>query len=573
MRRLAAILAADVVGYSRLMEQDETGTLAALKERRKCILAPLVSAHDGRIVKLMGDGVLVEFASAVNAVACAVDLQKKMAAANDGVADNRRIVLRIGINLGDVVVEGGDLYGDGVIIAVRLQAMAEPGGICLAGSVHEQVGNKLPLVFEDLGLCEMKNIAKPVRTFRVRVDHPEDVASSADRQQAQSKPSIAVLPFTNMSGDPTQAYFSDGITEDIITELTRYRQLFVIARNSSFAFRDKPVEITEVGRRLGVQYVVEGSVRKAAGRVRVTAQLVDSATGNHLWAERYDRDAEDIFAVQDDVTQNIVAALFGQVEDAGAQRAKRKRPESHAAYDYLLRGIELQQRQTKEDLSAARHMLTKAIEIDPDCPAAYAYMALVDQGEWDCDGSAASLDRALKNAHTAVALDEDDALCHGVMSYVSLLAKQLDKAEFHQLRALALNPNYAHMVAHMGLLSAYLGRASDGIQWLNKALRLNPYPPSWYRCFLGMTQYAAHDYAKAVASLNPMTSPLPWDRMYSAASYAQLDRLEEARAQLAEWRRLRSQGLLLEQATSEPFKNPADLEHLLDGLRKAGLSE
>jgi adenylate cyclase len=259
MRRLAAILAADVVGYGRLMEQDEAGTLAALKERRTGILAPLMAAHRGRIVKVMGDGVLVEFASAVNAVACAVEMQKRMAAANEGIADDHRIVLRVGINLGDVVVEGGDLYGDGVIIAVRLQAMAEPGGICVSASVHEQVANKLPLAFEDLGPCEVKNIAKPVRTFRVRVDHPEDVVSSADRQQMQSKPSIAVLPFTNMSGDPAQAYFSDGITEDIITELTRYRQLFVIARNSSFAFRDKPVDVTEVGRKLGVQYVVEGS--------------------------------------------------------------------------------------------------------------------------------------------------------------------------------------------------------------------------------------------------------------------------------------------------------------------------
>ena len=573
MRRLAAILAADVVGYSRLVEQDEAGTLAALKERRAGVLAPLVAEHHGRIVKVMGDGVLVEFASAVNAVACAVDLQKRMAAPDDGLADDRHIVLRIGINLGDVIVEGGDLYGEGVIIAVRLQAMAEPGGVCVSGSVHDQVGNKLPLAFEDLGPCEVKNIAKPVRAFRVRVDHPEDAVSSADRQQTQSKPSIAVLPFTNMSGDPEQQYFSDGITEDIITELTRYRQLFVIARNSSFAFRDKPVDVTEVGRKLGVQYVVEGSVRKAAGRVRITAQLVDSATGNHLWAERYDRDVEDIFAVQDDVTQSIVAALFGQVEDAGAQRAKRKRPESLAAYDYLLRGQELQQRLTKEDLPAARRMLEKAIEIDPDFAVAYAYLALVDQGEWDFEGSAALLDRALKNAQKAVALDEDDALCHVILGYISLCAKQLDKAEFHQRRAITLNPNYAHNIAHMGLLSTYLGNASDGIRWLNKALRLNPYPPSWYRGLLGMAQYAAHDYAEAVASLNPMTGSYPWDRMYSAASYAQLNRIEEARAQLAEWRRLRPLGSLLEYATNEPFKNPADLEHLLDGLRKAGLPE
>jgi adenylate cyclase len=314
-------------------------------------------------------------------------------------------------------------------------------------------------------------------------------------------------------------------------------------------------------------------VRKVAGRVRITAQLVDSTTGNHLWAERYDRDVEDIFAVQDDVTQSIVAALFGQLKDASARLARRKRPESHAAYDYLLRGLDLQQRSTKEDLPQARRMLEKAIEIDPDFAVAYAYLALVDQGEWDFEGSAALHDRALKNAQKAVALDEDDAMCHVILGYMYLWAKQLDKAEFHQLRALTLNPNYAHNVAHMGLLSAYLGNARDGIQWLTKALRLNPYPPIWYRAMLGMAQYAAHDYAEAVASLNPMTGSFPWDRMYAAASYAQLNRLDEARAQLAECRRLRPSGSLLEYAANEPFKNPADLDHLLDGLRKAGLQE
>jgi TolB-like protein/class 3 adenylate cyclase len=391
-RRLAAILAADVVGYSHLIEQDELGTLTALKRRRTSILQPLVEEHHGRIIKVMGDGVLVEFASVVNAVACAFELQKRMAAANEAVPENRHIVLRVGINLGDVVVEGGDLYGDGIIVAARLQEVAPPGGICVTGKVYDEVRRKLDVTFEDAGEQTLKNIADALHVYRIGGSRVSEIQPR--HLPLPDKPSIAVLPFTNLSGDAEQQYFSDGITEDIITELTRYRQLFVIARNSSFAFRDKPVEITEVGRRLGVHYVVEGSVRKGAGRVRITAQLIDSATGNHLWAERYDRDVEDVFAVQDDVTQSIVAALFGQVQDAGAQRAKRKRPESYAAYDYLLRGLELQQRQGKENLSAARHMLAKAIEIDPNLAVAYAYMALVDQGEWDFAGSAALLDRA-----------------------------------------------------------------------------------------------------------------------------------------------------------------------------------
>jgi TolB-like protein len=294
-------MAADVVGYSRLIELDEAGTLAALKHRRRSILTPLVAEHHGRIVKVMGDGVLVEFASAVNAVQCAVELQKDMAKANTDLAEDRRVHLRVGINLGDVIVEGGDLYGDGVIIGVRLQAMAEPGGICVSGGVHDQVENKLPLAFEDLGPCEVKNIVKPVQVFRVRTDCNNSVQRVAEQQSKQTKPSIAVLPFANMSGDPEQEYFSDGITEDIITDLSRFHALLVIARNSSFAFKGKPTKVQDVARELGVAYVVEGSVRRAADRVRITAQLIDAGTGNHLWAERYDREMRDIFALQDEV--------------------------------------------------------------------------------------------------------------------------------------------------------------------------------------------------------------------------------------------------------------------------------
>ena len=569
-RRLAAILAADVVGYSRLMERDEAGTLAALKSRRTAVLNPLVAKHQGRIFKTTGDGVLIEFASAVNALECAVELQKGMAAANGEFAEDRRIVLRIGVNLGDVMVEGSDLYGDGINIAARLEGLAEPGGILLSGTAHDHTKNKLKLGFEDLGFQTLKNIAEPVRAYRVA---GTPAAAAVAPKTAIDKLSIAVLPFTNMSGDAEQQYFSDGITEDIITELSRFRQISVIARHSSFQFRDSGGDVRRVGRELGVGYVLEGSVRRTGARIRITAQLIDAETGNHLWAERYDRALDDIFTVQDEVVRTIVATLHGKMEDAGAQVAKRKHPENLAAYDYLLRGFAHHQRQTSDDLALARPLLEKAIAIDPDFAVAYAYLALVDQAEWDLVGSPALLEQALANARRAVALDDDDGRCHVILGYVYLWMRNLDKAEFHQLRALSINPNDADIVAHMGLLSAYLGRASEAIRWLSQALVLNPFSPDWYRAFLGMANYVARDYAEAIRNLNPMIGAFPWDRMYSAASYAQADRIEEARAQLAEYQALRPRDTLLEHATSEPFKNAADLEHLLDGLRKAGVSD
>jgi len=305
-RRLAAILAADVVGYSRLMEQDEEGTLAALKGRRREVLEPLAAHHQGRVFKVTGDGVLVEFASAVNAVQCAVDLQQAMAAANGDQPDDRHIVLRIGINLGDVMVEGSDLYGDGVNIAARLEAIAEPGGILVSGTAHEHIKNKIKVGFDDLGSQTLKNIAEPVRAYRVTGTPAVTVAAS---KPATDKPSIAVLPFTNMSGDPDQQYFSDGITEDIITELSRFHGLFVIARNSSFQYRDKAVDVRLVARELGVQYLVEGSVRRMANRIRITAQLIDARTGSHMWSERFDCSISELFEVQDEVARTIVATL------------------------------------------------------------------------------------------------------------------------------------------------------------------------------------------------------------------------------------------------------------------------
>lgn len=572
-RRLAAILAADVVGYSRLIERDEAGTLAALKHRRKDVLAPLVAEHHGRIVKVMGDGVLVEFASAVNAVACAVELQKRMATANDGIADERRIVLRIGINLGDVVVEGGDLYGDGVIIAVRLQAMAEPGGTCISGKVHDEVQRKLPLTFVDMGDQAIKNIETPIRVHRI-AGQSQTAVLAGDHPLTATKPSIAVLPFTNMSGDPEERYFSDGVTENIITELSRFHQLLVIARNSSFQYRNTAIDVKRVARELGVKFVVEGSVSRAAHRVRITARLVDASTGIQLWADRYDRDLKDVFDVQDEVIQTIVAILPGRIEEAGVQSARRKRPENLAAYDFFLRGMECHLTYDRADNRMARQMFEKAIALEPDLAAAYAWLATQHMRDWFRYQSAEASDRAFILAQKGATLDPGDSVCEMMLGFVCLYRSQLDDAVVHITRAIALNPNDPNNAVTMALLQAYLGCRDEAIEWMNKAFLLNPYPPPWYFPQHGIVLYVAHRYAEAVAAFRRVVTSLdPGEFAYLVASMGQLGRSEEARATLAQFQVLYPEISMARVAALEPFRNPNDLEHLNVGLRKAGLPE
>jgi adenylate cyclase len=379
-RKLAAILAADVAGYSRLMGADEEGTLRTLKRHRAELIDPKITEHHGRIVKTTGDGLLVEFPSVVDAVRCGAEMQLAMAARNRETPEERRIEFRLGVNLGDVIVDGGDIYGDGVNVAARLEGLAEPGGICISRAARDQVRDRLDLELEDLGEQNVKNIARPVRVFRVVLESGGGPPASA--LELPDKPSIAVLPFANMSGDAEQEYFAEGISEDIITELSRFNSVFVIARNSSFTYKGRDVKVQEVARDLGVEYVVEGSVRKAGNRVRVTAQLIEAASGNHLWAERYDRDLEDIFAVQDEVTQTVVATVAGRLEAAEMERTKRKPTERLAAYDYLLQGKDLHHRVTKEANAEGLEMLEKAIELDPDFAEAHAWLACTLGQSW-----------------------------------------------------------------------------------------------------------------------------------------------------------------------------------------------
>jgi adenylate cyclase len=429
MRRLAAILAADLVGYTRLMSADEAGTLARLKALREDVLEPIVAAHQGRVVKLIGDGLLVEFTSAVEAVACATEWQEHVVEQEAARDPNARLQFRIGINIGDVIVEGDDLYGEGVNIAARMEGLAEPGGICLSAKVHQEVVNKLPLAFEDLGAKKLKNVSEPVRVYRISPgSHDDQGIRQADSGLARSdKPSIAVLPFTNMSDDPEQSYFSDGITEDIITELSRFHTLFVIARNSTFAYKGQAVKVQDVGRDLGVAYVVEGSVRKSGARVRVTSQLVETASGNHVWADRYDRSIDEIFAVQDELVQRIVTTLVRRVEDVTRETIARKLPENMAAYDYVLRGYpHVFRAASPGDTARAREFLEKALVADPSYGRAQAVLALshlVDVFMFWATDPAASMKLAYETAQKAVRLDNSDNVTHWVLGEVLLFGK------------------------------------------------------------------------------------------------------------------------------------------------------
>jgi TolB-like protein len=580
VRKLAAILVADVAGYSRLMEADEAGTLAALKERRKAILEPALREHGGRIAKVMGDGVLVEFTSAVQAVSCAVEVQKLMATANDGVPEDRRVILRIGINLGDVIVEGGDLYGDGVNVAARLQALAEPGEIWIAGNVHDQVEKKLQLAYDDLGLREMKNIARPVRVYRVGAGSIAAIAQPA--LALPDKPSIAVLPFQNMSGDPEQEYFADGMVEEIITALSRMRWLFVIARNSSFTYKGRAVDVKRVGHELGVRYVLEGSVRKAANRVRITGQLIDTATGAHLWADRFDGALEDVFDLQDQVTTSVVSAIAPKLEQAEIERARRKPTESLDAYDYFLRGMPGVHLWTKDANSEALAHFYRAIELDPNFASAYGMAARCyaqRRGSgWDSDRPR-EMAETLHLAARAAELGRDDAvaLCAAGLG-LTFVCNDPEGGAALTDRALLLNPNLALAWLFSGWARVWLGEHDVAIEHLARAMRLSPHDPHVFNMqaatacahfFAGRNSEAAlwAEMARRNQSRHLLATCM------GAASNALLGRQAEAEKVIVHLSQL-SPGLRLSNLGDRfPIKRSEDLAKLTDALRKAGLPE
>jgi TolB-like protein len=568
-RRLAALLVADVVGYSRLMEADEAGTLAALRERRTAILEPVVRAHHGRIVKLMGDGTLIEFASAVKAVEAALQLQSKFAEANEGVSEDRRIRVRIGINLGDVVGERGDIYGDGVNVAARLESLAQPGGICISAKVHDEVRGKIGTPFEDIGEQKLKNIAVPVRAYVYGSGKGAVAAPVSDR------PSIAVLPFKNMSGDPEQQYFSDGITEDIITELSRFRQMRVLARNSSLRYRGSDRDVISIGQELGVHYLVEGSVRKLGARIRIAAQLIDARSDHHLWAEKYDYNRDETFDVHDQVVRTIVGTLAGRLRAAGTEVAKRKPPASLAAYECVLRADAL----PVDDVAVrgeARLLCEKAISLDPEYARAYALLAIRLNSEWWRSARAPDdlLDRAVELARKSVALDENDSICQEALGIIYLSRRAYTLAEHHFQRALELNPNRPALISNVGGLYSYMGEPTKGIAYFKEARLLDPYfEPSWYWVELGVAHFIAHQYAEAVDALGQSATLSDWGHACLAACRACLGEIDEARRQAEETLRLAPDFSIAVVSTRVPLQRDADRQHLLDGMRKAGLPE
>jgi adenylate cyclase len=578
-RRLAAVLSADMVGFSRLMEVDETGTLARLKTHRLELIDPAIAKSRGRIIKTTGDGMLVEFHSIVDAVLCAAEIQRRMARRNADVPPARWMQFRIGINLGDVIVDDNDIFGDGVNVAARLQMLAEPGGICVSGAVREQVGQRLDdIAFEDLGEQSVKNIARPIRTFRVRLDQgskgaPEGANDIAVATAVSKKPSIAVLPLVNMSGDPEQEFFADGLTEDIITELSRFHDLLVISRNSTFVYKGKAVKVQEVAREFGVDYILEGSVRKVGDRIRVTVQLIDAETDRHIWAERYDRQLEDIFAIQDEMTGAIVATLPGRVEAARHDRVKHKRTDNMMAYECVLAAKVLHHRSTQVDNAEAQRLLDRALALDPNYAHAHAWKACVLGQTWVynwCADRDATFRQVAAELEVTLALDDNDSDVHRILAALNLNRADHDKAAYHQERALALNPNYDLVVVQQGELLTWLGRPEEGIDWIKKAMRLNPYHPERFWGHLGRACYCSEKYGEAAEAFSRITRPDHTHHAFLAATFAQMGNAVAAAAHAAEVLKREPKFSVAAYLATQHYKHEADRRRHEAGLVKAG---
>ena len=627
-RKLAAILAADVVGYSRLMGEDEGGTLDALRAHREELIEPKIAEHEGRVVKLMGDGLLAEFPSAVEAVHCAVEIQHTMGERNANVQAERRIIYRIGINIGDIIVEGDDIYGDGVNIAARLEGLADPGGICVRRNVRNQVRDKLDLSFEDRGEIEVKNIARPVRVFGVILDEkagalvtavvaipgekaplrwfalavglaisiiaaagliwwqpwvPRSATDLADEVTLppSDKPSIAVLPFDNLSNDSEQEYFADGLTDDLITDLSKISGLVVIARHSVFTYKDQGVDIRDVARDLGVRYILEGSVRRAGDNVRINAQLIDGRTGNHLWAERYDRQYADIFAIQDQVIESIVEALSVQLTETERTEVARLPTDNLEAYDYYLRGEKLAYRAEPASVADALKFYQKAIALDPDFADAHAGYARVavdvlTYGFLDNLPSAVARKRAYEAAGRALSLNPRLARSYSVLALLQMFESEHENAVASARKAVALNPNSAEAHLNLAVVLVYAGRQDEALQAMETVLRLNPKPPSYVHDYYGLVLYMNQRYDEALAALeqehNITKSELGLELL--AAVNARMGRMDAAKAAIQSiLERQPDQSLAWYRVLFAHHAREEDRAERLEALRLAGLPE
>jgi len=555
------------------MGADEEGTLAQLKAHRKELIEPKIAENRGRIVKTTGDGLLAEFASALDAMRCAVEVQRIMGDRNQAVPPDKRVEFRIGVNVGDIIIDGGDIFGDGVNIAARLEGLADPGGVCVSGRVQEDAVGKLDVVFEDQGDQQLKNIARQVRAYRVRLNNVPSIA--APTLTLPDKPAIAVLPFVNMSGDSEQEFFADGITEDILTELSRFRELFVISRNSAFVYKGKPINAQKVAKELGVQYVVEGSVRKMGNRVRITVQLIDAETDRHLWAERYDRELADIFAIQDELTSSIASILPGRVAAAAHDRVQRKPPENLAAYECVLAGKLLHHRAARADNEEALRMLERAIELDRGYAHAHAWKACV-LGQsfvygW-CADAEATMRAVVEEATLALSLDENDSDVHRILAAVNLsLRRDHDKALYHQERALALNPNDDLVVVQQGEMLTWIGQAEQGIEWIQKAMRLNPYHPERFWGHLGRAYFVTRRYDEAVKAFRRITRADHSHLAFLAACYAQLGDTAAAEGAAQDVLRRAPDFSVARFIATQHYKQESDREHHRTALLKAQL--
>jgi TolB-like protein/class 3 adenylate cyclase/Flp pilus assembly protein TadD len=583
-RRLAAIFAGDIAGYSRLMGVDEEGTLRQLKAHRKELVDPKITEHRGRIVKTTGDGMLVEFVSVVDAVRCGVDIQRGMAERNSGLPADKRIEFRIGINVGDIISDSNDIYGDGVNVAARLEALADPGGIMVSRTVHDQVRDKLSFGFKDMGEQPVKNIARPIGVYQVSLIEntapitvkDAEVAAKIEVSSA-ARPSIAVLPFANISGDPEQEYFADGISEDIITGLSKLRWFFVIARNSSFAYKGKAVDVKRVSRELGVRYVLEGSVRKGGNRVRITAQLIDASTGNHIWADRYDGDLTDVFALQDEITKKVVAAIEPKLLEAEGVRSQGRSPEDLDAWDTVMQTNSLLWRLTKTDIEAAIALLGLATARYPDYAPAHSMLAFALLFRAISVGVARSQDtkEAVRLASRAAELDDNDPWAHLALGWAAFLLRRSQDAMAEFKRALDINPNFAAAHGHLGNALACDGQADAAIPHLEQALRMSPHDPQniFVYTALAVAYYLSGNYSEAISFGHKAVQQRPGftgsHRIY-IASLAQAGRSEEARTALDRLKELQPEISITWVQQNSPYM-PGPMGRLLEGMRKAGL--